>query len=74
MTVQKAISHLKILIEHRQKVLNMMKGHVGKMQSDAGKDLGNTLVEATESDLAHLQQILAELQPKHRKTNTAQKD
>jgi len=48
MTVQKAKRYLEILIEHRQKVLKVIKEHVDKMKSDFGKNRGNTIVEITE--------------------------
>lgn len=40
-----------MLIERRQKVLNIMKGYVEKMKSDSGKEFGNTLVEFTETKI-----------------------
>ncbi|MGI0046761.1 MAG: hypothetical protein ACREBB_06185 [Nitrosotalea sp.] len=73
MTVQKAIQHLKILIENRHKLLNIMKERVNKMQSDSGKELGNGLIEIIESDLSDLQQVLAELQPKGTESNSKRK-
>lgn len=73
MTIQKAIRNLKILIEHRQKVLNMMKEHVNKMQSDSGKELGTALIQVTENDLSNLRQILGELSSLDAKSGSKRK-
>jgi hypothetical protein len=67
-TVQKAVSDLKILLEHKQKVLRMIREYADKMTSDAGKNIGNILIQVVEDDLSNLEQILKELEPESKKT------
>ncbi|MDE1828852.1 MAG: hypothetical protein KGI25_00875 [Thaumarchaeota archaeon] len=73
MTVKNAIKYLNRLIDRRQEVLEKMKEHVSKMETDSGKDLGKTILQVIENDIENYQIILSELQPKGTVSNSKKK-